>query len=121
MPHTHIHFSSHFDDFDFKPLLMATAHAYVTHCNATHEATLGYTSRLQQVLVAADPEDMDKAVLSIQLSMKAGRDQEQKNALMLNVHDEVVRHVKPFILEQGFFCEPRVELTELTADYISMG
>ncbi len=120
MPHTHIHFSSHFDDFDFKPLMMAIAHAYVTHCNATHQATLGYTDRLMDVLVAADPDGADKAVLSIKLSMKSGRDQDQKNALMLNVHDDIVQHVKPFILEQGFFCEPRVELTELTADYMSM-
>lgn len=119
MPHTYIQYSNHFDDFDFKPLLASIATAFVMHCKAGMESTLGYTSMLDDVLVANDAGE-NRSMLWLQLRMKTGRSQEQKNAFMLAVHDAIEEYVMPFVRDRKLFCQPRLELTELSADYISM-
>ena len=119
MPHTNIMYSTHFADFDFQPLLQAISQAYVTHCKAQIATALGYTTAFNQVVVAGEVAD-DKAIIWIRLKMKTGRNQEQKNALMLEVRDLCEQQLKPYAKTQGIFCQPRVELTELSADYMML-
>ncbi|MDF1796674.1 MAG: hypothetical protein P1U63_09080 [Coxiellaceae bacterium] len=119
MPHTSIMYSTHFADFDFKPLLAAISQAYVTHCKAQISTALGYATPFTQVVVAGEA-DSDKAIIWIRLKMKAGRNQEQKNALMLEVRDLCEQLLRPFARTNDLFCQPRVELSELSADYMML-
>ncbi len=120
MPHTSIKYSQQFSEYDFKPLLTAISQAFVTHCKAQVETTLGYSIPLTQVVVAGDPCDAKKSVIWIELRMKTGRNQDQKNALMLEVRDLCEQHLRPFCRDNDVFCQPRVELTELDANYMML-
>ncbi|MDF1654502.1 MAG: hypothetical protein P1U34_05260 [Coxiellaceae bacterium] len=119
MPHTNIMYSKHFANFDFAPLLRAISYAYVTHCKAQVSTALGYTTPLTQVVVAGEVEE-DKAIIWIRLKMKTGRNQVQKNALMLEVRDLCEQLLRPYARANDIFCQPRVELSELSADYMML-